>query len=144
MKGKVMLTKDELDGIAAMSQEERVRLLALIREARALFGGGMGMSAGAVKAMTDVVDDQQMRQIVAEHRHGRSEPGGLTDAPGPKERRSVPQKEVPLEARRDIRWIDQMCDVQDAIDKAERAKGLGAAFGGGPRVLTKDEAKEGR
>lgn len=138
-----MLTKEELDGIAAMSQEERLRLLALIKEARALFGAqGMGMSASAVKAMTDVVDDKQMHQIVQEHRSGRAEPGWVK----PGEKVQVPRgsgwaKPVDLGSPSSIRYIDQMCDVQDAIDKAERAKGLGAAFGGGPRVLTKDEAR---
>jgi hypothetical protein len=139
MKGKVMLTKEELDGIAAMSQEERLRLLALIKEARALFGAkGMGMSASAVKAMTDVVDDKQMRDIVSDLKGGRAEPGFLPPTGKPEERRLGPVKALPLEGRRDIRWIDQMCDVQDAIDKAERAKGFGLAGLGGPKVMTKD------
>ena len=137
------LTQQELDNLAAMPREELERWLVLIREALTLYGnkGGMGMSESAVKAMTDVVDDKQMQAIVAEQKAGRSEPGWLKPPPPkkPEEQRSGPVNPPPLEGRSDIKWVDQMCDVQDALDRAERVKGFGLAGLGGPRVVTKED-----
>ena len=91
-----MLTDAEKAGLAAMSQEQLLSLLALIRKVRAEFGHRGSMPASAVQAMVDVVDDKQMQQIVQEHRHGRSEPGGLGGPTAPTERRSGPVNPIPL------------------------------------------------
>jgi hypothetical protein len=138
-----MLSDEEKAGLERMSPEDLGKLLTLIRQVRAEFGHRGAMPASAVQAMVDAVGDQQVRDIVKDLR-SLPEPGFLpaSEVRSPKEQRSAPLKELPLEARRDIRWIDQMVDVQDALDKAERAKGFGSAFGGGPKVLRKDDEKE--
>jgi hypothetical protein len=95
------------------------------------------LPASAVRAMVDVVPD--MRGLAQEQRNGRSEPGWLPASPakGPEERRSGPVNPLPLESPSGIKWIDRAMDVQDQLDRAERMKGFGAAFGGGPKVMTK-------
>jgi hypothetical protein len=47
-----MLSDQEKQGLAAMSQEQLVKLLGLIREAKAMFGSRV-MPQSAIKAMTD-------------------------------------------------------------------------------------------
>jgi hypothetical protein len=119
------LTQDELNGIARMSQEERLRLLGLIKEARALFGGGgMRMSAGAVKAMTDVVDDKMMRDIVKDLRTV-PEPGFLPPTKSaPVERGTGWTKPMEHGSPSGLRYIDQAMDMQDQLDKIELERRL--------------------
>jgi hypothetical protein len=119
-----MLSDQEKQGLAAMSHEQLAKLLALIREAKAMFGSGV-MPQSAIKAMTDVVDDRQMQQIVEEHRHGRSEPSGLSSPPSsPKEKGSGWQNPTPLSNPPGVAICDQMMDVQDALDKRDLEKRL--------------------
>jgi hypothetical protein len=119
-----VLTPEEQQVLAGMSREELVRLWVLIQRAKAQRLGCMPPSA--VKAMTDVVDDRQMQQIVEEHRHGRSEPGGLSSPPSsPKERGTGWQNPTPLSNPPGVAICDQMMDVQDALDKRELEKRLG-------------------
>jgi hypothetical protein len=133
-----MLSDQEKQGLAAMSHEQLAKLLALIREAKAMFGSGV-MPQSAIKAMTDVVDDKLAREIVADLKGGRAEPGFLPpDGSPPKERGSGWQKPVPLSNPPGVA-IDQLMDAQDAIDRAERMRGFGLAGLGGPRVMTKDD-----
>jgi hypothetical protein len=101
---------------------------------------GFRMPASAVQAMVDVVPD--MRAIVEEQRHGRSEPGGFL---GPektvaKEKGSGWRNPTPLEPPPGVAICDQLMDVQDKIDRAERIRGFGLAGLGGPRVMGKDES----
>jgi hypothetical protein len=135
-----MLSDQEKQGLAAMSQEQLAKLLALIREAKAMFGSGV-MPQSAIKAMTDVVDDKLAREIVADLKGGRAEPGFLPpDGSPPKERGSGWQKPVPLSNPPGVAICDQLMDAQDAIDRAERMRGFGLAGLGGPRVRTKEES----
>jgi hypothetical protein len=121
-----MLSDQEKQGLTAMSQEQLAKLLALIREAKAMFGSGV-MPQSAIRAMTDVVDDKLAREIGSDLRSGVGEPGGFL---GPektvaKERGSGWQAPSPLESPPGVAICDQMMDVQDALDKRELEKRLG-------------------
>jgi hypothetical protein len=125
----------------AMSHQQLAKLLALIREAKAMFGSGV-MPRSAIKAMTDVVDDKLAREIVSDLRSGVGEPGGFL---GPektvaKEKGSGWRNPTPLEPPPGVAICDQLMDTQDAIDRAERMRGFGLAGLGGPRVRTKEES----
>src|SRR6266436_8203208 len=84
---------------------------------------GFRLPASAVKAMCDVVPD--FRGIAQEQKHGRSEPGFLkpTEA-GPVVRGTGWQNPVPLVVPPGIKYVDQLIDVQDAVDKRELEKRL--------------------
>jgi hypothetical protein len=119
------LTKEEMDGIAAMSQEDRLRLLALIREARTLYGNkGLGMPASALKAMTDCVGDDLMRDIVQDLRTV-PEPGFLPVGPAPSpEARRGPSKEIPLGPPSGVAHADRIAEAFAAIDRRDLEKRL--------------------
>jgi hypothetical protein len=121
-----MLSDQEKQGLAAMSHQQLAKLLALIREAKAMFGSGC-MPQSAVKAMTDVVDDKLAREIVSDLRSGVGEPGGFLgpEKPRAKERGSGWQAPSPLESPPGVAICDQMMDVQDALDKRDLEKRLG-------------------
>jgi hypothetical protein len=115
------LTQQELDSLAGMSPEDLVRLLALIREAKALYGhrDGMSMAPSVVKSMTDVVGDELMRDIVSDLRTV-AEPGFLSPGKSP----PIPKGSgwvKPLEhsSPSGLRYIDRAMDVQDVLDKRE-------------------------
>ena len=115
-----MLSDQEKQGLAALSHQQLAKLLALIREAKAMFGSGV-MPQSAIKAMTDVVDDKLAREIVSDLRSGVGEPGGFL---GPektvaKEKGSGWQAPSPLESPPGVAICDQMMDVQDALDKRD-------------------------
>ena len=139
------LSPEEREGLERLSHEDLAKLLGLIREARAMFRVGGAMPSSAFEDLVKAVPDKLVREVVADLKGGRAEPGWLPPPKpkGPEERRG-PAKEVPLGSPPGLRWIDQMVDVQDARDRAERLKGFGSAGLGGPTVLTKDDAKEGR
>ena len=81
------------------------------------------MPASAVKAMVDVVPD--MRGIVEEQRHGRSEPGFFPPSPAKKpEEKRGPPREIPLGPPSGVAICDQMMDVQDALDKRDLERRL--------------------
>jgi hypothetical protein len=134
-----MLSDQEKQGLAALSHQQLAKLLALIREAKAMFGSGV-MPRSAIQAMTDVVDDKLAREIVSDLRSGVGEPGGFLgpEKTVPKERGSGWQKPTEMGSPPGIKYIDQMCDVQDAMDRIERGKGFGLAGLSGPKVMTKD------
>jgi hypothetical protein len=140
-----MLTENQIQRVARlvrlapyMTVEQREGLLKLVRELQAADAAGV-MPQSAIQDLVNAVGDAQVRDIVNDLKGGRAQPGWLPPSPARPEERRGPPKEVPLEGRRDIRWIDQMCDVQDRIDKAERIKGFGSAGLGGPKVLTKED-----
>jgi hypothetical protein len=122
-----------------MNQEQREGLLKLVRDLKAADAAGW-MPQSAIQPMVDAVGDQQMRDIVADLRtFGRAQPGGWLD-PGKSEPRQAPRSMyIPLEPPPGVAICDQMLDVQDAIDRAERVKGFGSVFGGEPRVVTKGD-----
>jgi hypothetical protein len=120
-----MLSDQEKQTLAAMSHQQLAKLLALIREAKAMFGSGV-MPQSAIKAMTDVVDDKLAREIVSDLRSGVGEPGGFL---GPEKRRAKEkgsgwQAPSPLESPPGVAICDQMMDVQDALDKRDLEKRL--------------------
>jgi hypothetical protein len=135
-----MLTKEEMQALAGMSREDLVKMWVLIQRAKAERSGSGCMPQSAIKAMTDVVDDKLAREIVADLKGGRAEPGFLPpDGSPPKERGSGWQKPVPLSNPPGVAICDQLMDAQDAIDRAERMRGFGLAGLGGPKVMTKDD-----
>jgi hypothetical protein len=120
-----MLSDQEKQGLAAMSREQLAKLLALIREAKAMFGSGV-MPQSAIKAMTDVVDDKLAREIVSDLRSGVGEPGGFL---GPektvaKERGSGWQKPTPLEPPPGVAHCDRIADHFAALDKRDLERRL--------------------
>jgi hypothetical protein len=99
-------------------------LLALIREAKALHGGGMTMSASSLKAMTDVVDDKLMQAIVKDLRT-IPEPGFLPAGKSPPPVNGGGWvKPMDHSGPSGLRYIDQAMDVQDALDKRELERRL--------------------
>jgi hypothetical protein len=141
-----MLTNDQVQRLERLMQlaphmtvEMQGKFLELIRDLKAADAASI-MPSSAIQKMAEAVDDKQMRDIVADLRSfGRAEPGGWLD-PGKSEPRQAPRSMyIPLEPPPGVAICDQMLDVQDAIDRAERVKGFGSVFGGGPRVVTKGD-----
>jgi hypothetical protein len=116
------LTQQEMDSLAGMSREDLMKLLGLLKEARILYGhrDGMSMPPSAVEKMTEVVGSELMKDIVHDLRKGRAEPGFLPAGKAP-----PPVKGggwvKPLEhsSPSGLRAINEMMDVQDAIDRRE-------------------------
>src|SRR5215831_13557820 len=132
-----MLTKEEVMRVIRMPREEWTKwferlpptewigLARCLRELKASASVGV-MPASAVRAMTDVVDDRLMADIVNDNRHGVPVPSGLA---GPSTASGVVkatgwQNPVPLESPPGIQYIDQMIDVQDALDRRELERKL--------------------
>jgi hypothetical protein len=117
--------------IPQMSREQLVEVGKLYLELKAKLRAGEGlglMPASAVKAMTDVVDDRLMSDIVNDSRRGVSAPSSLAGPVEPRpsvERGSGWQKPAELGLPPGTKWIDQLCDVQDAIDRRELERKLG-------------------
>jgi hypothetical protein len=108
-----MLTHDDLG-----------KLLAIIRQAKAMFAGA-GMPPSAIEEMAKAVPDKLVREIVDDHRHGRAEPGFLKPSESaPVVRGSGWVEPVPLGNPPGIKYVDQLIDVQDAVDKRELEKRL--------------------
>jgi hypothetical protein len=126
-----MLTDDQVQRVARlvrlapyMDQEMREKLLMLVRDLKAGDAAGI-MPSSAIQQMTDCIDDKTMRVIVEEQRH-RPEPGFLPpDSSPPKEKGSGWQKPTELSSPPGIKYVDQLIDVQDAVDKRELEKRLG-------------------
>jgi hypothetical protein len=108
-----MLTHDDLG-----------KLLTIIRQAKAMFAGA-GMPQSAIDEMAKAVPDKLVREIVNEQRHGRAEPGFLKPSEAaPVVRGTGWQNPVPLGVPPGIKYVDQLIDVQDAVDKRELEKRL--------------------
>jgi hypothetical protein len=122
-----MLTEDEKAGLAAMDRDQLGGLLGLVRKARAMFGTGC-MPWSAIEDLVKAVPDEQVRAIVHDLKGGLAQPSGLL-APSsavPNESGSGWRDGRPLEGSvPGIKYVDQLCDVQDAIDRRELAKRLG-------------------
>jgi hypothetical protein len=118
-----MLTDEEKAGIAALDRDQAEALLALIRKARAMFGSG-AMPRSAVEDLVKAVPDEQVRAIVKDLGKGPAQPGKLLEEPKGVVRGSGWAKEAPLEPPPGVKWVDQLCDVQDAIDRRELEKRL--------------------
>lgn len=115
------LTQREMDTLAGMSREQLELLQAKIKEELALHGGrgGMTMSASSLKAMTDVVDDKQIRDIVHDLKTipepGWMKPTGST----PPVKGTGWTKPMEHSSPSGLRYIDRAMDVQDQIDRRE-------------------------
>jgi hypothetical protein len=122
----MMLTKAELDGLAAMPRDQLVKLLEMIREARALFSVQGCMPQSAMDDLARAVPDKLCQEIVADLRgFGRAQPGGFLGPTEPSGQvRRASGGETPLEPPPGVKWIDQMVDVQDALDKRDLEKRL--------------------
>jgi hypothetical protein len=98
------------------------------------------MPQSAIEDMAKAVPDELIREVVADLRSGRAEPGGFVPAPQrPVVEALKPEPEkgpegpgymgpgkgkgwrdpLPLEPRGDLKWIDQAMDMQDALDRRE-------------------------
>jgi hypothetical protein len=128
MEAAMPLTKEQIQAIEAMPRETAAKLLAMIRAVKARYLASAGaMPLSAIDEMARIVPDGMMQDIVQEMKHGRSAPSGLL-AP---ERQEPPvkgsgwQKPVPLDVPPGTKYVDQLCDVQDAIDRRELKRRLG-------------------
>ena len=96
---------------------------------------GMRMPASAVKAMAQIVPDPKSSPGFNRHAwlqtKGPGEPGGFGAPPTvggkPVERGSGWVEPLPHSVP-GLRYVDQLCDVQDAIDKGEAVKRVAAAI----------------
>jgi hypothetical protein len=123
-----MLSDAQKEGLEAMSREDQIKLLALIREAKALFGGGGGacMPQSAIDDLVKAVPDELVRDIVHDLRKV-AEPGGFLPASENSvrnERSSGWQKPQALDVPPGIKYIDRALDVQDALDRRDLEKRL--------------------
>jgi hypothetical protein len=119
------LTQQEKASLEAMSPEQLVWLLGKIREAKAMFSVKGCMPQSAMDDLMKAVPDKLCQEIVQDLRSGRSEPGWLkpTGAPPP-ERGSGWAKPLEHGSPSGLRYVDQLCDVQDALDKRELERRL--------------------
>lgn len=119
------LTQQELDGISRMSKEDGLKLLALIREAKVLYGNkSLGMPASALKAMTDCVGDELMRDIVKDLRTV-PELGFLKAQPAPSpEARRGPVNPLPLGPPSGVEHCDRIADHFAALDRRDLERRL--------------------
>jgi hypothetical protein len=107
-----MLPKEMLEQLMELAKMDRARLRA---------SGVMPQSA--VDAMTSVVDDKLMSQLVADSRR-TNDPGWLpTEKADPEKQRGSGWSPLdPIGPPPGIKIMDQMMDVQDALDRKEREK----------------------
>jgi len=135
-----MLTEAEKAGLAAMDQDQLAKLLALIRKVKGMFvAGGDAMPRSAVEDLVKAVPDEQVRDIVHDLKSGPAQPSGLlapSGSSGPKERGTGWRDGLPLEGSvPGINYVDQLCDVQDAVDRADNARRMASAVGGMKRRI---------
>ena len=119
--------------IDQLTPEQLLRLLLLTRKTReALANVSCGaMPSSAVQDLANAVPDNLVQAIVADNRRGISEPGWLPPTPvEPKPRTRGWQKPDPLGLPPGIKYVDQLCDVQDAVDRGENARRIAAAVMG--------------
>jgi|SRR6516165_8745470 hypothetical protein len=74
--------------------------------------------------MSETVDDATVRSIVNDFRTGPSQPSSIVKTDRVETPRvTSTQEPVPLDVP-GLRWIDQQCDVADAIARKRRAREL--------------------
>jgi hypothetical protein len=126
-----MLSENEIERVARlvrlapyMDQEMRGKLLDLVRDLKAADAAAI-MPQSAIEEMAKAVPDKLVREIVDDHRHGRAEPGFLKPSESaPVVRGSGWVEPVSLGNPPGIKYVDQLIDVQDAVDKRELEKRL--------------------
>src|SRR5215467_15472663 len=120
------LTDEQL---SQMTPEQLTRLLALVRVYRRKIEEAERcglMPASAVKAMTGVVDDRLMQDIVNDQRKGVSQPTGLLD-PQPAQpvaKGSGWLTPTPLEPPSGVKYVDQIAESFAARDRVEEIAGV--------------------
>jgi hypothetical protein len=120
-----MLSDQEKAALAGLSREELLKLWLLARQARAEMAGSGCMPPSAIQDLVNAVGDKQVREIVHDLRSGRAEPGFLPpDGSLPKKRGSGWQKPAELGSPPGLKYIDQLVDAQDAMDKRDLEKRL--------------------
>jgi hypothetical protein len=93
---------------------------------------GFRLPASAVKAMCDVVPD--FRGIAQEQKQGVGSPGGFLGPELKAEKKEPPRAvEIPLEPPSGIRYVDQIAEHFDRLDRLQTAKQIADAIkaGGG-------------
>ena len=109
----------------ALPVTEYLNLARVLRELKTGAQGLGCMPASAVQDLAKAVPDQLVRDIVADNRHGVSQPGWLKPESGePVKRGDGWQKPQPYSVP-GLKYVDQLCDVQDAIDRRDLVKKLG-------------------
>jgi hypothetical protein len=104
--------------VEQLPKEELMMLLELVRAERMKLAGWMPQSA--ITAMTDVVNDQQMRDIVNDLRKLPERGGFLPPAGGaPAEGRKSYIERPPLEPPPGIDHIDRIAESFAQLDKVE-------------------------
>jgi hypothetical protein len=117
--------------LSRMSREQLLSLWGLVRAFRIKLMGMGPLPASAIEEMAKIVPDGLMGAIVEDNRKAKGipAPSGLIpdDAGGSPApiRGSGWQNPRAMELPAGVRWVDQLCDVQDAIDKAELRRKLG-------------------
>jgi hypothetical protein len=131
---EAMLTENQIERVARlvrlaeyMTPELREGLLKLIRDLKVAEGAG-AMPASAIQKMTDAVDDRLMADIVSDLRSGPGEPGGWLPPSRPSEQvRQASGGQTPLEPPSGIRYVDQIADHFDRLDRLSAAKQIADA-----------------
>jgi hypothetical protein len=109
--------------LETLPKEMLEQLMEWVKIEKARAAGWMPQSA--VTAMTDVVGDQQMRDIVRDLRKLPERSGFLPAAGGPPaEGRKSYIARPELEPPPGVKICDQMMDVQDALDKRDLERGF--------------------
>jgi hypothetical protein len=119
--------------LSKMSMEQLLGLWRTVREFRMKMMAAGPLPLSAIEEMSKIVPDQLMADIVRDNRKGVPAPSGLIPdekrEPAPV-RGSGWSKPRPLEPPSGIRYVDQLCDVQDAIDKGDLARRIAGAIKG--------------
>lgn len=121
-----MLSSEEKEGLERMSPEDLVKLFRLIQEAKAMFSVKGCVPQSAMDDLIKAVPDKVCHEIVQDLRTaGRSEPGFLPPSKGPAPvRGSGWTKPMEHNSPSGLRYVDQLCDLQDALDRRDLEKRL--------------------
>jgi hypothetical protein len=122
MNGAIEYLMKHPDLLETLPKEMLEQLMELMKIEKARAAGWMPQSA--VTAMTDVVGDQQMADIVNDLRKLPERSGFLPPTGAPTEGRKSYIERPPLEPPPGIKYIDQALDVQDALDKRDLERRL--------------------
>jgi hypothetical protein len=75
--------------------------------------------------MMQAVDDSHVRDLVQDFRRGPAAPSSLVEDKPEDRRPANVAVDVPLGLPAGIRYVDALCDAQDAADRAELKRKLG-------------------
>jgi hypothetical protein len=126
-----MLTDNQVQRLARlvrlaphMDREQLEGLSGLVRDLKAVEGAAV-MPQSAIEDMAKAVPDKLVREVVSDLRGGRVEPGWLPPTKSPPIPRGTGWVK-PLEhgSPSGQRYVDQMMDVQDALDKRDLERRL--------------------